>query len=281
MNTQYIISLLFFILIFSCDNTPKEESPDIIPTISKEVHLPDFQELLDSALLKGSILIYDEGEDIFYSNDFERSSTAYLPASTFKIPNSIIALETGVVENEHVVFKWDGENRLMDIWEKDMTFKEAYQQSCVPCYQDIARQVGKNRMSKYLDLLSFGKMQMDSSNLDVFWLQGASRISSFEQIDFLKRLNRSQLPISKETESVMKKIMLLEQNNDYQLRGKTGWSIADNMNLGWFVAILDSKEKTYYLATNVEPKDEFDMKQFPRIRKSISMEAFKILELIK
>lgn len=282
MNIHYLLFASFFLLLFSCDTPSKEENTAILPPDEiNEVHFPPFQVLLDSALLDGSILIYDESINTFYSNHFRRANTAYLPASTFKIPNSIIALETGIIEDENTLFKWDGKNRLMDIWEKDMNFKEAYQLSCVPCYQDIARNVGEKRMKEYLERLDFGKMQVDSNNLDEFWLQGASSISSFEQIDFLQRLNQSQLPISKKTESVMKKIMLLEQHDNYQLRGKTGWSIADDKNLGWFVAILESQGKTYYLATNVEPKNEFDMKQFPKIRKSISMEAFESLNAIQ
>ncbi|HHK0631374.1 TPA: penicillin-binding transpeptidase domain-containing protein, partial [Pseudomonas aeruginosa] len=84
------------------------------------------------------------------TNDLARASKEYLPASTFKIPNAIIGLETGVIKNEHQVFKWDGKPRAMKQWERDLTLRGAIQVSAVPVFQQIAREVGEVRMQKYL-----------------------------------------------------------------------------------------------------------------------------------
>jgi beta-lactamase class D len=162
-------------------------------------------------------------QDTYYSNDFTWSKSGKLPASTYKIPHSMIALESGVIENDSTFLKWNGEERSLTIWEQDLLFREAFHFSCVPCYQVIARKIGVATMTEYLTKLDYGDIKVDSTNIDQFWLQGESRISPFEQIDFLKRFYLSELPISDRTESIMKRMMVMEETDSYTLSGKTGW----------------------------------------------------------
>jgi len=91
----------------------------------------------------------------------------------------MIALETAVVENDSSLFRWNGEDRMLEVWEQDLTLKEAFHYSCVPCYQEIARKIGANRMNRYLDTLNYGTMEVDSTNIDRFWLQGEYQIMPF------------------------------------------------------------------------------------------------------
>lgn len=148
-------------------------------------------------MLREAILIYDLKEETYYSNNFEWTQKGKLPASTFKIPNSIIVLEVGIVTHGHIVFKWNGEKRSFKSWEQDLTFKDAFHFLCVPCYQEVARKIGVQRMVKYVDTLNYGNMKVDTANIKLFWLEGVSRINQLQQIDFLKRFYVSQLPISK------------------------------------------------------------------------------------
>ena len=249
--------------------------------VVKEFMRPEFQAIIDSANVRGAILIYDQDEDKYYSNDFEWTKKGQLPASTFKIPNSIIALETGVVANDRTVFRWDGDPRALRNWEQDLTFKEAFHFSCVPCYQEVARHIGLLRMREYLSRFNYGLIKVDSGAIDSFWLQGDSRINQFQQIDFLKRMYQSELPISERTEKIMKGMMVIEQNEHYTLSGKTGWSIRNGVNNGWFVGYVQTKNSLHFFATNVEPKEGFDMEMFPMIRKEITFKALKELKVIQ
>ena len=104
-----LFTLLSFLL--SCSQIAQKPGIAENDINRTEVVRPDFQQILDSANVVGSILVYDLQTDTAYSNDFSRCEIGFLPASTFKIPNSIIALETGVVENDSTLFKWDGEKR--------------------------------------------------------------------------------------------------------------------------------------------------------------------------
>ena len=92
---------------------------------TKEIVKSEFGNILDSLKVKGAILIYDLKNKTYYSNDFSWTKRGIIPASTFKIPNSIIALETGVIINDSVIFKWNGEKRNFKKWEEDLTFKKS------------------------------------------------------------------------------------------------------------------------------------------------------------
>ncbi len=248
--------------------------------MSQQIVVPEFQSIIDSVRVDGAVLIYDMESDVFYSNDFEWAKRGKLPASTFKIPNSIIALETGVAHSDTTLFKWDGEKRRLKIWEQDLTLQQAFHFSCVPCYQDVARNIGVKNMNAYLNSLGYGNMQVDSSNIDMFWLEGESRINQFEQIDFLKRFYQSALPITERTEEIMKRLMIIDETDQFKLSGKTGWSIRNGNNNGWFVGYLEASNNTYIFATNVEPKQQFDMNMFQMIRKEVTFEAFRKLDII-
>ena len=278
MKKIHILSIV--ILVFSCTNKKTNSDKNQSPEIEREVVVSEFQTLIDSADVKGSILIYDLKDDKFYSNNFNWAKKGNLPASTYKITNSIIALETGVVQNDSTLFKWNGEERRLKIWENDMIFKDAFHYSCVPCYQEVARKIGVNRMNKYLDKLDYGKMKVDSTNIDLFWLEGESQINQYQQIEFLKRFYNSELPISKRTETIMKRMIVIEEDETYKLSGKTGWSIRDGNNNGWFVGFVEIKENTYFFATNVEPNQNFNMDLFPMIRKELTFKALKQLNII-
>lgn len=277
MKIIYIAAILTFLL--SCTGE-KISSSDEKETNSRIIK-PEFQSIIDSANVEGSVLIYDFQKKNYYSNNFEWAKTGHLPASTFKIVNSIIALETGVIENDSTVLKWDGEKRNMKIWEQDLLFRDAFHFSCVPCYQEIAREIGAKRMNEYLKKYDYGNMIVDANSIDVFWLEGESKINQFQQIDFLKRFYQSELPITERTEEIMKRLMVIEEIGDYKLSGKTGWSIRNGNNNGWFVGYIESEYNLYFFATNVEPQDQFNMDMFPMIRKEISYKAFRQLWIIE
>ncbi|MBD0402964.1 class D beta-lactamase [Flammeovirga sp. EKP202] len=272
-----LITMVFILMVsISCKTKTKQDQ--VKETVFEK--RSDLQLILDSAQLDGAILIYDQEKDTYYSNNFEWSKKGFLPASTFKIPNSIIALETGVVKNDSTLMKWDGIERNFKIWNQDLIFKKAFQYSCVPCYQEVARKIGVDQMKSYLKKLKYDGMVFDSASIDTFWLVGASSISPFSEIDFLKRLYGSKLPIQKRTEAIIKKMMLIETKDQYKLSGKTGWASNGDDNNGWFVGFLELSDNTIFFATNIEPTESFDMKNFPKARKAVTMKVLNTLNYL-
>ncbi len=278
MKIIYALALLF--IFISCSEIQIESEPKTITSADTHIVITEFQTILDTTYLTGSILVYDVEEETYYSNDFEWAKVGQLPASTFKIPNSIIALETGIVKSDSTLFKWDGEKRANKIWEQDLLFKEAFHYSCVPCYQEIAREIGYERMNTYSELYNYGTIKVDSITIDKFWLEGDSKVSQFQQIKFLKRFYTSRLSISESTEDIMKRMMIIEENAKYTLSGKTGWSFYNQKDNGWFVGYIETKEKVYFFATNIEPTEKFNLNRFPRIRKAVTYEALKQMNII-
>ncbi|WP_235296161.1 class D beta-lactamase [Portibacter marinus] len=249
-----IPSLLFLSVWFYDFSTQITQKP--IDITHERRAAPVFQAILDSAQVRGSILIYDLKRDIYHSNDFERAETAFIPASTFKIPNSLIALETEVIKDEYFIFEWDGIERSVENWNQDLTFKQAFHYSCVPCFQRIADQVGAERMQKYVESLKFGQMEVTQESLTTFWLMGDSEISSLEQIAFLKRLYSGELPISKRTEEIAKRMMVSEAGDHYSMISKTGWS---SNGILWYVGYLEMGDEAYFFATNLDHRVGMDL----------------------
>ncbi|MEM6687401.1 MAG: class D beta-lactamase [Bacteroidota bacterium] len=281
---------ILYVLCLSCVTTFAQKESDQRPMAPKGIQVPSirtddklvkkeiFQQFLDTANVKGAILLYDFTNETYYSNNFGWAVRGHLPASTYKIPNSIIGLETKEVTDQQTVFAWNGKKRMFKSWEADLTLQQAFQRSCVPCYQEVARKIGVKRMNEYLEKLQYGNITVTASNLENFWLTGEAKITQFEQIDFLKRLQQETLPISKRTTAIVKEIMILKETKNYVLRGKTGLSINGDHNNGWFVGYVESNDQLIFFATNVEPtQKDFDRKKFQDNRKRITYSALENL----
>ncbi len=240
----------------------------------------EFQEILDEKKVIGSILIYDLSAGRFYSNDFAWAETGQLPASTFKIPNSIVALELGVVKDDSTIFKWDGVERSVKNWNQDLIFRNAFHYSCVPCYQDIARKVGVDRMRTILDKMQYPGMQFSSETIDNFWLMGDSRISPMQQIAFLRRYQAEEIPLSTRTYEILDTMMIVESTAEYTLRAKSGWSVDHGHNNGWYVGYVEKESNVYFFATNIEPVNQEQVDGFVLARIEVTRNALAQLEIL-
>ncbi|MEM7367792.1 MAG: class D beta-lactamase [Bacteroidota bacterium] len=274
------LSGLMLLCAFTCRRIPPSVSSyrDVGEPILQEV--VQLQPYLDSLGFQGATVVFDPATNTYSGCNLERWSKGYLPASTFKIPNSLIALETGVVSGPDMVFPWDGKKRQLKIWEKDMTFREAFHISCVPCYQQIAREIGVSRMKEFTQKFEYGELDIREDNIDLFWLTGDSKISQFQQLDFLQKLYQERLPLSPATMETFKEMMVRDKTDTYTLRGKTGWAIRDGENIGWFVGYLEVGENVYFFATNIEPAESGEMIGFPEARVQLTMKLFHELHLI-
>ncbi len=77
------------------------------------------QRYFREAHVKGSFLLYDLQKNEYLGYDLKRAKTPFIPASTYKIFNSLVALETGVVRDENEILKWDGVQRKVPAWNQD------------------------------------------------------------------------------------------------------------------------------------------------------------------
>src|SRR5690606_21044420 len=140
------------------------------------------------------------------------ADSGFIPASTFKIFNSLVALEAGAVASEEEVLEWDGVERGWDAWDQDHSMRSAIRVSAVWFYQELARRIGETRMQQYLREVRYGNQTMDGA-IDDFWLSGGLRITPLEQVDFLVRLARNDLPFSDRTMAILRDILILEEGD--------------------------------------------------------------------
>ena len=208
----------------------------------------------------GAFVLYDLKQNRYLRHDEARCRERFSPFSTFKIPNSLIGLDTGVIADAEFVIKWDeqkypafSQDTLpFSAWWQDQTLRTAFKRSVVWYYRELALKVGERRMKEYVNRLDYGNEDV-SGPLSGFWLGSTLRISADEQVEFLKRLHKEELPVSKRSLSIVKEIMTLEEMPDYKLSGKTGGGpLGEGRYLGWFVGYLETKENTYFFATEIE-----------------------------
>lgn len=199
----------------------------------------------------GGLVVYDENADRFYRINEDRVRMRAFPASTFKILNSLIFLEESIVESEHTTVKWDGQERELPIWNQDQTLASAFRRSAVWVYQELARTTGLERIQTYVDAVGYGNGQLGTT-ADMFWLEGPLMISPEEQIHFLRRLRSGDLPFRPDVMDTVKAMMIDEENAHYVLRGKTGWAIRTDPNVGWYVGYLETNSNTFFFALTVD-----------------------------
>ena len=190
------------------------------------------EDLYQSHQITGSLLIESlDGKSKHHYN--LNDGSAFIPASTFKIPNTLIILEEGLINDSAEIIKWDGKQRDYAPWNKDQTLKTAFQYSCVWCYQRYAVQVGEQQYQEYLGKFNYGN-GLTGNDIERFWLDGELRISVKDQIGFLRKVYAEDLPVQKRHIQTLKRIMLSEKNEHYTIWSKTGWSGKD----GWYVGYL-------------------------------------------
>jgi beta-lactamase class D len=219
-----------------------------------------FKKYFDDNKVDGSFTILNNSGEITIYN-MAIDTAHFLPASTFKIVNSLIGLETGVITDEKMVIKWDGITRPNAAWNKDMSMEEAFKVSCVPYYQEVARRIGKDTMKLWIDSLHYGNMDL-SSRIDTFWLDNTLKISPDEQVGLVKRLYFDELPFQKRTQNIVSDVMTQEDNNLYKLCYKTGLGYDEKHNaIGWVVGWVEENKHPYFFATLVKSSDpNIDMK---------------------
>lgn len=203
----------------------------------------------------GTFVLLDCASGTVFESDPALAGERLPPCSTFKIWNTLIGLEAGVISDPSEAFyEWDGEIRSIPSWNQDLTLQQAFQESCVPAYQALAREIGQQRMLAGVEKLGYGDGDM-ASGLDIFWLPAEGRkpilISPVEQASLLCRLAAGKVPFSESAQNTLKKIMQIRVTAQGTLYGKTGSGMnvgPDGKDLGWFVGFIESKGSLFAFA---------------------------------
>ncbi|QSA98426.1 class D beta-lactamase [Methylococcus sp. EFPC2] len=235
----------------------------LILLIVNQAHALDWQnsevigKLFSDAGVHGTFVLYDVSADRFTGHDRFRAETRFVPASTFKIPNSLIGLSVGAVKGVDEVLPYGGKPQPIKAWEQDMGLREAIKISNVPVYQELARRIGLKRMRENVARLGYGNGEIGTV-VDNFWLTGPLKISAIEQTQFLAQLARDELPFPKDAQAKVRELVQLEQGNGWILYGKTGWADTADPDIGWWVGWVLKNKHLSSFALNIDMKDKSD-----------------------
>ena len=230
---------------------------------------PDWSAYFADAGVEGTMVVVDERVGGHWVHGPARALIGFHPASTFKIPHALFALDAGVVRDEFQQFSWDGVQREIAPWNRDQDLRSSMRYSVVWVYQDIARAIGTEREQGYLRSIDYGNADA-SGRIDRFWLDGGLRISAAQQVRFLQRLYRNELPFKIEHQRLVKDLMIVEAGRDWILRGKSGWQGSVEPQVGWWVGWVEWQQGPVFFAINIAmPNDANDLPKREGIARSI------------
>jgi beta-lactamase class D len=277
MNRLIVLLLAGIFLLPACRNEMSQNEGGQSDTLSL---LPDsLGSYFTAEGLKGSFIALNLQSGQWYCFDSIDIRLQSSPASTFKIFNSLLAFEEGILSTASDTFRWDGVQRNRSEWNRDQSMQEAFRNSTVWFYQRIAERAGYEQMKYWIDACSYGNMDF-SGGITEFWLSGALKISPLEQVQFIKRLMTDDLPFSGETMQKVRDLMILEQTEDYTLGAKTGWAYQDGVDIGWFTGFVKKRDGSVWIfATRLSPLGPLPA-TFPAARIDISRSFLRGLEVL-
>ncbi|MET0606238.1 MAG: penicillin-binding transpeptidase domain-containing protein [Beijerinckiaceae bacterium] len=232
--------------------------------LSKETDWPDFARRFEEIGTSGTFVMLDArlgGRLVAHPG---RAQTGYLPSSTFKIPNTLLALHLGAVRDlDEEAFRWNGQRFVLDgkpalppACDADVSLRVAFRNSCIPVYQEIARRIGAEAYREWLIKLDYGNAEIGGAPLDEFWMKGDLRVSADQQAKFLRKLVIKTLPVTPRATSLTEEIMFIEKIGDTSIHGKGGLAVAEKPAVGWWVGYAQRNESLVLLALNLDMKSE-------------------------
>lgn len=221
--------------------------------------LPSIADAFAKAGVTGTVIVSAlSGAREFVHNE-TRASTRFACASTFKILNTLIALEEGAIRGKDDMIPWDGRvDPRFPAWSSDQTLASAFRVSCVWFYQTLAARVGADAYRRYIPACGFGELA-EPFDTTTFWLEGRLTISAREQIEFLRRLYRRQLPFSDASYDCLREVMLARTGPGYRQYGKTGWAARVTPQVGWYVGYVETDADVSLFAMNLEVRSDADL----------------------
>ena len=245
LMTIRIFAIFFSTLIFATFAHAQEGTLD----------RSDWKKFFDDYQAKGTIVVADErqADRILSVFDQARATKRYSPASTFKIPHTLFALDVGAVRDEFQVFRWDGIKRSFAGHNQDQNLRSAMRNSTVWVYELFAREIGEEKAKRYLKQIGYGNADPSTSKGD-YWIDGTLEISAYEQISFLRKLYRNELPFRVEHQRLVKDLMITEAGRNWILRAKTGWE----GRFGWWVGWVEWPTGAVFFALNIDTPNRMD-----------------------
>lgn len=238
------------------------------------VERPEWKATFEAYGADGAFVLYEPESGTLYRSSAVEATARRLPASTFKVYNALVALETGVVRDPDSLFVWDGVEREVAEWNRDHSLRSGMEASTVWLYQRVAAAVGRERYASAFAREPFGNGAV-GADVTRFWLDGPLAISPDEQVAFLDRLRRGALAFRPEVQATVRGLLVRYPEAGGTLVGKTGWGgfgDPEAEQIGWLVGWVErarphpqGRGTVAVFALQVRPRSpDFDMGQHRR-----------------
>jgi beta-lactamase class D len=216
----------------------------------------------------GCFLLLDLSTGVTHVSEAQSCDVPTSPASTFKITNSLIGLETGVTAGADALRRFDPDKHGYAQWgREDLTLTQAVRQSVVWYFRELAAEVGHERMQTMLERLDYGNARI-GADVTMFWLDGSLMISGREQLDFLRRMWTGALDVAPEHVRTLEGILTqplrdLEArvgdpaqyeaawSSDVVAQFKTGTNDHEGSSVTWLVGRLRSDQRDLIFVSRV------------------------------
>ncbi len=228
---------------------------------------PDWARFFEQFDAQGTLVIVDErnGNRRVLVHAPERADKRFSPASSFKIPHTLFALDVGVLRDEFQEFKWDGVERTFPSHNGDQNLRSAMRNSAMWVYEQFGKEIGHDKARTYLTQIDYGNAD-PSADAAAYWVDGSLTISAHEQVAFLERLYRNELPFKVEHQRLVKDIIIVEAGRNWILRGKTGWE----GRMGWWVGWVEWPTGPVFFALNIDtPNRTGDLAKREQITRAV------------
>ncbi|MGM8225465.1 penicillin-binding transpeptidase domain-containing protein [Cellvibrio sp. ARAG 10.3] len=275
------ITIITVLPLFACTSSVESVTDDDPEKYEQAVELDNYFAGIDPD--DATFVIYHPATNHFIRHNPARASQRFIPASTYKIPNALIALDTGVADSAEHRIPWNGtaaEGFWSPTWSKDHTLRSAFKHSVYWYYQSLAREIGAERMQAYLGQFHYGNRSI-AGGVDQFWLHGGLRISADEQVQFLARMYNGELDISPQSVAIVKDLMILEDKPTYRLGGKTGTAdVTPTHELAWLVGYVERNNDVWLYALNMEGEEVWERWGKPSARIALVRDLLQELQVI-
>jgi beta-lactamase class D len=212
-------------------------------------------------------LIVDAADGATQVRVGDRCDERLTPASTFKVPLALIGFDSGILQDgNQPAWPYREEYAAWDEGWKRTTTPETWMRDSVVWYsQELTRRLGARKFQEYVDRLEYGNRDLTGhpgrgDGLTTAWLSTSLRISASEQVAFLRRLVRRELPVSRSATARTMAIMSSKDVDGWRISGKTGTGLRrldDGTNdrarqVGWFVGWATRNGRTLVFARLIE-----------------------------
>ena len=187
----------------------------------------------------GTFLLQRDGDAARTLHGEAWAATPLRPASTFKVMLSLIALETGALRGADEIVAWDGKRYPNQPgWQKDMALREAMQTSSEPYFGTLATRIGPERLAEWVRRAGYGNGRVGADPPRA-WHDGVLTVTARQQLAFIDRLRRGDLPFSAKTIATVKAAMLDSDAGGRRIYGKTGTHLNDGTGNAWWIGWVE------------------------------------------